>query len=188
MNKALPQSLSTYLQQELGITRAAFSLLENIPVSTLRDRWNTERGKKSIKDAVFVRKFKGDLSWQPLSKQPKTSQKHGVNLLGRFENLFSAPEEFIGAWNTTVECQTISVGLELAEIAGIELKVLNGLQYQRLSRQRIISNDERTRKERQNHNRCLYNLKINSRAFCRLIFITGECWANTDWRRVSIYS
>lgn len=59
MNKSLPQSLSTYLKQELGITRAAFSLLENIPVSTLRDRWNTERGKKSIKDAVFVRKFKG---------------------------------------------------------------------------------------------------------------------------------
>jgi len=59
MNKALPQSLSSYLQKELGITRAEFSRLEKTPMPTLRDRWNTERGRKSIEDAVFVRKHKG---------------------------------------------------------------------------------------------------------------------------------
>jgi len=59
MNESIPQTLSSYVKQELGITRAAFALLENMPVSTLRDRWNTERGKKSIKDAVFVRKHGG---------------------------------------------------------------------------------------------------------------------------------
>lgn len=60
MKKALPQSLSNYLKQELGITRAEYSRIENVPVSTLRDRWNSERGKKSLKDAIFVRKFKRD--------------------------------------------------------------------------------------------------------------------------------
>ena len=53
--KAKNQKLSEFIRKWLDMNVIKYAELENVPERTLRDRWHSEKGRKSIEDAVFRR-------------------------------------------------------------------------------------------------------------------------------------
>jgi len=55
MTREKEKTLSTYVRRRLGISLKEYADLESTPVRTLQSRWATEKGSKSIENAVFKR-------------------------------------------------------------------------------------------------------------------------------------